>query len=433
MVVDLNGAIASAADNKFARILHRGNIMRNWRTFSDIGVTGFRSGNAIQNPLSFDKFKAWSNRLDNTFDLTGWAGQNDASIGADLRTITVADGGSSAAQEATSPTFSVTAAEWVAGALIRTSTANFAQIGLSDGTSVHRAIFRLRNLPGVTNESTGATGTITALGNDMYFIQVWATAVAGTGALSIGPSASGSTITFQGDADAIEVLAVGAHPSEFQIDFDMGDSGAAPDINCFAMAAHNFGHSAGRIIISHDSDQNGAYTQVADMVCGESDHSEGRQNDAVMIFFDAVSSTRWRAQFSRVTLPEIGVMAFGEALTMQRGFYAGFQPSWGRRNTVVRGNKSEGGDWLGRSKVRLSRSVRPEWRNLSDTWCRANLDGANGLVQAVETEPFFMAWRPGEFNDCDYCWTSGSITGPVNGRTAAMSDFAFEAEVLGDD
>ena len=125
-------------------------------------------------------------------------------------------------------------------------------------------------------------------------------------------------------------------------------------------------------------------------------------NSPMMFFNEPVTSNQYRIQISGGALPEIGVFRVGKSLQMERPFYGGFTIPRMARNAVVRGNISGSGELLGRSLERTTLNTQYQWQHLSYAWVRANLDGPNGLVQAAETEPLFLAWRPSETQDVDY-------------------------------
>ena len=125
-------------------------------------------------------------------------------------------------------------------------------------------------------------------------------------------------------------------------------------------------------------------------------------NSPVMFIYEPITSAKRRIQISGGALPEIGVFRVGKALQMERPFYGGFTIPRMARNAVVRGNISGSGELLGRSLERTTLNTQYQWQHLSYDWVRVNLDGPNGLVQAAETEPLFLAWRPSETQDVDY-------------------------------
>lgn len=119
--------------------------------------------------------------------------------------------------------------------------------------------------------------------------------------------------------------------------------------------------------------------------------TEIRSDAPIFCIFGAVTATQWRISLSGTTLPEIGVVRFGAALQMQRPIYGGHAPITLARQTVLRSNKSETGEYLGRTKVRTYDQTTFSWRNLSEYWVRAWWPD---MQRAIETEPFWIAWRP---------------------------------------
>ncbi len=101
------------------------------------------------------------------------------------------------------------------------------------------------------------------------------------------------------------------------------------------------------------------------------------------------------------------------------------------RRTTITGNMSEGGEFLGRSKIRSSVATSYDWSNLTYAWVRANLDGLTGLIQSVETEPFFLAWRSSSEEDVDFGWTTSPVSSPSLAGTRDLMTFGFKAEGYG--
>jgi hypothetical protein len=155
-------------------------------------------------------------------------------------------------------------------------------------------------------------------------------------------------------------------------------------------------------------------------------------NSPIFMIFNKRTASEFRINISGGA-PEIGVVKFGEALQMQRPFYAGYAPSRTNRQTVVRGNLSEGGQFLGRTKVRNVTDASYAWRNLTADWCDANLPD---LIMGIETEPYFLAWRPSDDDGygVDFAWTLGPPSQPptnqgqINFRTFGFGGKAFGYE-----
>jgi hypothetical protein len=149
-----------------------------------------------------------------------------------------------------------------------------------------------------------------------------------------------------------------------------------------------------------------------------------------MLLFDPVSAAAVRLVFESLGSPEtaplVSVIYIGEALAMQRPLYGGHSPIDLARNTVIRPNKSERGQWLGRSIIRSGSTGAWSWRHLKPDWYRTYFDP---FVESARTQPFFIAWRPETYPVTAYCWTEGDIT-PSNMGVKDFMQVTLEAEGL---
>jgi hypothetical protein len=93
---------------------------------------------------------------------------------------------------------------------------------------------------------------------------------------------------------------------------------------------------------------------------------------------------------------------------------------------VIRPNKSERGQWLGRSIIRGGSAGSWSWRHLKADWYRTYFDP---FVESARTQPFFIAWRPETYPVAAYCWTEGDIT-PSNMGVKDFMQVTLEAEGL---
>ena len=151
---------------------------------------------------------------------------------------------------------------------------------------------------------------------------------------------------------------------------------------------------------------------------------------AIMFLFDTISAENWRLNITGGA-PEIGVFWIGRDLQMERPLYGGFSPIQMSRNTTLRGNVSQKGEWLGRSVIRRNYGGTLTWSNLSASWVRTNLDMTDGLLYAMEREPFFVAWRPDTFEDEVFlAWTTGSVNAPNNAGIRDLMTFSFDFEAF---
>jgi len=85
---------------------------------------------------------------------------------------------------------------------------------------------------------------------------------------------------------------------------------------------------------------------------------------------------------------------------MERPIYGGHAPIKFARQTILRSNYSETGEYLGRTKQRTYLSTSFAWNNLTAAWIRSNWED---LQKGIEAEPFWIAWRPTTFGDVGFC------------------------------
>lgn len=133
-------------------------------------------------------------------------------------------------------------------------------------------------------------------------------------------------------------------------------------------------------------------------------------NAPIMAFWPPVFAQRWRVNITAGSPPEIAVIKFGKLMQIPRPIYGGHSPIDFGRQTILRSNHSETGQYLGRTRQRVMLGAEYNWQNLEADWIRANW---KNFQLAIETEPFFIAWRPGSFDEVAYCQTD-AIPVPQN-------------------
>ena len=193
----------------------------------------------------------------------------------------------------------------------------------------------------------------------------------------------------------------------------------AQEADCFAIAAHNLGTIGGTIAFEHDSNGDGTWTTIGTL--SPSDDSP------ILFFFDPITSDEWRITVSVGAVPEIGVWRVAKALQMQRPFYSGYVPARMNRAVDINGNISGSGELLGRSRKRSVLNASYNWDRLTYAWVRANLDGPNGLIQSIEVDPLFVAWKPGDVQDVDYVMRAG-VQSPAAMGVVDLWSFAMGGE-----
>lgn len=109
----------------------------------------------------------------------------------------------------------------------------------------------------------------------------------------------------------------------------------------------------------------------------------------------------------------------GNFLVMQRAIYGGHTPITLAKTTTIRPNRSEGGQWLGRTAIRSGLQTSYDWDNLTAQWYRDNF---SDFVDSAILKPFYIAWKPDRFpNETAYCWTQADIAPTNTGTRDLMS------------
>jgi hypothetical protein len=148
-------------------------------------------------------------------------------------------------------------------------------------------------------------------------------------------------------------------------------------------------------------------------------------NSPIFCIFTAVSAQRWRINITAGAVPDIAVVKFGRALQMPRPIFGGHAPIDFGRQTTFRQNESESGEFLSRTKVRVSLSTSFAWSNVEDTWVYQNW---KTLQLALESEPFFIAWRPAKYGTVGYCMALGT---PAASNMGVRNLMSLEMQVRG--
>jgi hypothetical protein len=146
-------------------------------------------------------------------------------------------------------------------------------------------------------------------------------------------------------------------------------------------------------------------------------------NSPIMWIFLAQSATQFRIYISAGPgLPEVGVMQMGNLMQLPISIFGNHLPIEYGRQTMLRSNKSDTGEFLGRTKQRVMLAASASWQYLPRTWVDTYWEG---FQQAVESEPFFIAWRPSDSQSVGYCQVdevpSAQFMGVVDYMTATVN------------
>ena len=171
------------------------------------------------------------------------------------------------------------------------------------------------------------------------------------------------------------------------------DLGSVRVIDYVCLASHSLGSNNNSIAIQTSANASGAFGDVIASTAIADD-------SPIMAIFSAIGVRRIRISISGGTAPEIGVIKCGRALQMQQPIYGGHRPVPFTRQTNLRTNYSETGEFLGRTRQRMMLQTEYAWTHLKADWMRSNW---LSFTDAIRTEPFWIAWRPFEFEDVAYC------------------------------
>ena len=176
------------------------------------------------------------------------------------------------------------------------------------------------------------------------------------------------------------------------------------------IAAHTLGSSSCTVTIQSSPD-NSTWTNI--------DSLTPTDDSPIMFLFDEVLARYYRLSITGgADMPSVGVVYVGQTLDMMRPCFGGLTPINLSRNSVIRPNKSEGGQWLGRSVIRQGTSMSVSYKNLDGDWLRTYFQPF--MIDAI-SYPFFYAWRPDNYPDaCGYVWTTKDIVPSNQGVNSLM-------------
>ena len=176
------------------------------------------------------------------------------------------------------------------------------------------------------------------------------------------------------------------------------DAGSASSVNYCGIAAHTLGSSSATVTVQY-STNNSTWVNV--------DSTSPTDDSPIFFLFAPVSARYWRLSISGSVAPAIGVIYFGASLDMQRPCFSGLNPINFSRETAIRTNRSEGGQFLGRSIIRQGSSMSVGFRHLDYSWYKTNFDP---FVEDALRYGFFFAWRPQGYPETiGYVWTTEDI------------------------
>lgn len=190
------------------------------------------------------------------------------------------------------------------------------------------------------------------------------------------------------------------------------DAGSAQDVSYCGIAAHDLGSKGCTVLVQSSPDDSTWTTRCTITPTDDS---------AIMALFATVSARYWRLSISGAgDEPTIAVIQFGAVTEFpQRAVYAPSTSFERTRLASFSTNRTEGGQFVGRSMTRVSLTPAMQVNHLSETWVAAEWDA---FALHAETSPFFIADRPDAFpKSCCYAWTSTDLRAPRETPNAAVA------------
>lgn len=200
--------------------------------------------------------------------------------------------------------------------------------------------------------------------------------------------------TYSKDAIANGLTSDRFKPSATSWTIELDLTGGAADVSCVCIGSDDLFTSGQTVTLQYDSTGGGVFTDI--------DSSTPTDDGPIMFLFDTKNSATFRLTGTGSAKPTIYNVRVGNALVMARPFYGGFSPARLSRGTEVLGNLSGSGELLGRSIKRTVLQARYDWQHLQYSWVKSNLRGPSGLIQSLEDDTGFVAWRPSVEGDVDY-------------------------------
>ena len=186
--------------------------------------------------------------------------------------------------------------------------------------------------------------------------------------------------------------------------------GAAAPVDYLAIHAHNL-FTVGGTVALEGSDDGETWDEV---LAPQSPASNG----PMLWRFTQVNHAYYRLLMTGEGAA-LGVLQAGAALVLPEGVYVGMSPPPLNRANRIQNNKSEGGQFLGRSLIREgARALTMKQDFVTPAWVRSTWEA---FAQHAETLPFFFAWRQGDYPlEVMYGWSVGDAEA-TQSRNAYMS------------
>lgn len=187
------------------------------------------------------------------------------------------------------------------------------------------------------------------------------------------------------------------------------DFGSNTILNYIAIRGHNCGTQGNTINIQSF---NGVTYDTIDSVTPTN-------NDIVIFLFDDVNVQQYRVEFTGGSVPTVSNIFFGTQLVIPQRIYGGVTPIIFAKQTAIRPNVSDGGQFLGRSKISQGVQLSVSYDHIKADFARTSLQP---FFDDAILNPFFFAWRPQDYpNEICYIQTTGDLTASNMGMRDLMS------------
>lgn len=192
----------------------------------------------------------------------------------------------------------------------------------------------------------------------------------------------------------------------------------AASFDYIGIAAHTLGSDGSTVTFAyHDGDD---WVDIKEI--------SPEDDSPILMLFNEIETDQIRLTITGTATPAIGVVYAGIVLATQRKIYQGHTPITLSERNTVRPQRSEGGQWLGRTIIREGAQTTIALSNLKADWVRTYF---KPFMNSATRYPFFFAWRGETFpEEVAYCWTDQYIAPSNSGPKDFMSvSFDVDAQI----
>lgn len=195
---------------------------------------------------------------------------------------------------------------------------------------------------------------------------------------------------------------------------------SSQSFNCVALVAHNAGTLGASVRVQYSTNSGSSWTNA------ETGTHNPTDDQAILFYFDDVDTDYWRIVINGPgsTDVEVGVVFWGNVMTLPQRIYQGYTPPIRPTNVMLQSNVSEGGNLLGAAVTKQSSSTSAELTHISPTFIRGT-DFTGFMDHFNEGRGFFWAWRPTKYGDVFYAWRSGNTLVPTNSGPREFMSFGM--------